>query len=293
MLLSVGSNYSAIIAMDIDLARTFLAVVGTGSFQGAGNRLNITQTAVSARIKTLEDELGRRVFIRNKAGARLTLAGERFLRHANALVQVWEGARRQVALPAGRDQLISVGGELSLWNPLFVDWLVWMHRAKPQIALHAEVDMPGRLMERVQNGSLDAAVLYSPERRPNLVIELLDQEKLVMVTSASDGSYDPKSYIHVDWGTEFAANEQSAFPEMASPAISISLGPLALNYILAIGGSGYFRLSVVRDSLAQGKLYRVQDAPEFSHSIYLIHGEQDVPELMSVREGFKTGLQAA
>lgn len=276
--------------MDIDLARTFLAVVATGSFQGAAERLNITQTAVSARIRTLEDELGRRVFVRNKAGARLTVAGERFLRHANALVQVWEGARRQVALPVGRDHSLSIGGELSLWNPLFSDWLVWMHRNHSQIALHTEVDIPARLIERVQNGSLDAAVVYSAQRRPNQVVELLAEEKLVMVTTAADGHYDPETYVHVDWGPEFAANQQSAFPDLASPAISISLGPLALNYLLTVGGSGYFRMGAVFTSLEQGKLQRVSEAPEFSHSIYLVHSEQDVPDLTSIREGFKACL---
>jgi DNA-binding transcriptional LysR family regulator len=278
--------------MDIDLARTFLAVVATGSFQGAADRLNVTQTAVSARIRALEDGLGRRLFVRNKAGARLTAPGQRFTRHANALVQIWESAHRQIALPAGREHLVSIGGELSLWNPLFSDWLVWMHRTRPQVALRAEVDTPARLIERVQNGSLDAAVLYSPQRRPNLVIELLDEEKLVMVTTAPDGRYDPESYIHVDWGAEFSANEQSAFPHLVSPAIAISLGPLALNYILAVGGSGYFRLGVVRESLAQGRLHRVPDAPEFSHSIYLVHAEHDVPELAHVREGFRVSLRA-
>lgn len=276
--------------MDIELARTFLAVVTTGSFQGASDKLHVTQTAVSARIRSLEDELGRRVFVRNKAGARLTVAGQLFLRHANALVQVWEGARRQVALPPGRDHLISIGGELSLWNPIFSDWLIWMHKTKPQVALHAEVDIPSRLVERVQNGSLDAAVLYSPQRRPNLVVELLNEEKLVMVTTSKDGHYDPETYVHVDWGVEFAANAQSAFPDLANPAIAVSLGPLALNYLLAAGGSGYFRLGAVVDSIAQRRLYRVPDAPEFSHSIYLVHAEQDVPELTSVREGFRAIL---
>jgi DNA-binding transcriptional LysR family regulator len=278
--------------MDIDQARTFLAIADTGSFHAAAQRLNLTQTAVSARVRALEDQLGRRLFVRNKAGARLTAAGGHFMRHANALVHVWERARRQVALPAGRHHLLSIGAELSLWNPLFADWLAWMHATRPQIALQAVVDAPGRLIERVQDGTLDAAVLYSPQQRPNLVSELLAEEKLVMVTSAPDGRYDAESYIHVDWGAEFAANLQGAFPDLASPAISITLGPLALSHLLTVGGSGYFRMGAVQENLAQGRLFRVPDAPEFSHSIHLVHTENGVPELASAREGFKVHLQA-
>jgi len=291
MLLSIRSNIFVNNAMDIDLARTFLVVVATGTFQGAAERLNITQTAVSARLRTLEGQMGRRLFVRNKAGARLTPAGEHFMRHANALVQIWESARRQVALPAGREHLISIGGELSLWNPLFADWLVWMHRNAPHIALGTEVDTPDRLIGRVQNGTLDAAVLYSPQHRPNLITELLAEEKLVMVTSAADGGYSPQSYIHVDWGQDFSVNQQSAFPDLTSPVISISLGPLALSYILTVGGSGYFRLGVVRESLQNGTLFRVPTAPDFSHSIYLVRAQDGAADMTQIREGFKACLQ--
>src|SRR5260370_24038480 len=110
--------------MDITLARTFLEVSASGSFVSAAEHMHLTQTAVSARIRTLEEQLGRKLFVRNKSGARLTAAGERFARHATTLVQVWERARQHVALPPGLEEGVSVGGELSLWHPLLADWLV-------------------------------------------------------------------------------------------------------------------------------------------------------------------------
>src|SRR3546814_6389219 len=70
--------------MDIGVARTFLEVVKTGSFVNAAANLNLTQTAVSARIRVLEDQLDCPVFVRNKAGARLTPAGEQFFRFARS-----------------------------------------------------------------------------------------------------------------------------------------------------------------------------------------------------------------
>jgi hypothetical protein len=88
--------------VDIELARTFLAIVETGTFVRAASRLNVTQTTVSARIRSLETQLGRSLFVRNKAGASLTSAGEQFLRYAPTFVQLWERARHQVAVPEGR-----------------------------------------------------------------------------------------------------------------------------------------------------------------------------------------------
>ena len=61
--------------MDIDLVRTFLEIVSTHSFIRAAERLNVSQTTVSARVKTLEERLGRTLFVRNKSGASLTPAG--------------------------------------------------------------------------------------------------------------------------------------------------------------------------------------------------------------------------
>lgn len=278
--------------MDINLARTFLAVATNGSFILTAERMHLTQTAVSARIRTLETQLGRRLFVRNKAGARLTDAGEQFMRHANTLVQVWERARRQIALPAGREEGVSLGGELSLWNPFLADWLIWMNRFSPEISVRSEVDIPGRLLERVQDGSLDLAVIYNPRPRAGLVSELLLEEKLIMVTTDQHGEVDPERYVYVDWGPHFSINHQAAHPELCTPPMSISLGPLALTYLLSVGGTGYFRAGTVQPFIADGRLRRVKDTPEFSHSAYVVYAPQrDSGTLNRVRHAMKTVAQ--
>ncbi|MGK5014240.1 LysR family transcriptional regulator [Janthinobacterium sp. HLS12-2] len=270
--------------MDINQARTFLEVASCGSFNMAAERMHVTQTAVSARIRTLEQQLGRQLFVRNKAGARLTSAGERFMRHAATMVQVWERARHQVALPPGRDDAVSIGCELSLWQPLLGDWLIRMSRDCPEIALRAEVDSPARLLDAVHDGSLDLAVLYNPPQRPGLASELLAEEKLVMVTTRADGQMHVDTYVYVDWGPSFAANHQAAYPELSSPPVSISLGPLALVYLLEVGGASYFRIGSAQPHLDAGHLHRVRDAPEFSHSAYAVYAAQrDNPTLDRAR----------
>lgn len=276
--------------MDIAQAKTFLEIAETGSFVAAAAHLNVTQTAVSARIRSLEDQIGRRLFVRNKAGARLTPAGERFLRHARTLVQVWDRARAQVALPQGHTDIVGVGAETSLWNPLLVDWLGWMKREAPGIALRVDVDTSARLLEAVHSGILDLAVLYEPPPQgAGIVVELLHEEKLVLVTT-QDG--DPMAdYVDIDWGPAFQASLRAAFPQLSVPAISISHGPLALAYLVETGGSSYFRLSAVRPYLETGRLRQVPTAPEFSHSMYMVYSsriEQGLTDL--VRAGFRASV---
>jgi DNA-binding transcriptional LysR family regulator len=277
--------------MDISTARTFLEVVKTGSFVGAAANLNLTQTAVSARIRVLEEQLDRPLFVRNKAGARLTPAGEQFQRFATTLVQVWERARHQVAMPAGRQRVVTIGGEHSLWSPLLRDWLVWMRSECTDVAIRVQIDAPDRLMEQVQDGVIDIAVLYAPPRRTGIVAELLAEEKLVALTThAGDEAMPGEDFVHVDWGPDFSASLHAAFPDAPSPAISANFGPLALDYILAAGGSGYFRMEAARRHLEAGRIRLARNMPSFSYSIYCVYSAKADETLM---ERVRTGLRAA
>ena len=275
--------------MDIALARTFLTIADTRSFQRAAERLHVTQTAVSARVRTLEEALGRPVFVRNKAGAVLTPAGEQFLPHARTLVQVWERARQQVAVPAGRRAVLALGCEISLWHPMLPRWLVRMRERAPDLALRCTVGPPRDLLDQVASGVLDVAIAYAPQQRPGLRVELLIEERLVMVSSQPGlRTPQPADYVNVDWGPEFEAQHGLAFPQLSNAPVQAGLGPLGLEYVLTAGGTGYFRQEVVRPHLEAGRLHRVPDMPEFlypAYAVYAAGGER--PTVHEALEGLR------
>ncbi|HEX6071539.1 MAG TPA: LysR family transcriptional regulator [Sphingomicrobium sp.] len=275
--------------MDIAAARTFLEIVKTGSFVRAAANLNITQTAVSARVRVLEEQLDRQLFIRNKAGAKLTPAGDQFLRYATTLVQVWERACHQVAMPVGRANVVTIGGEHSLWDPLLRDWLVWMRSECADVAIRAHIDVSDRLIDQVQEGVLDLAVVYAPPHRTGIVPELLLEETLVAVTTDPQCRELPADdHVYVDWGPEFRSSHHTAFPDAPSPAVSVNHGPLAMDYILAVGGSGYFRMEAVRPHLNSGRLHLLPDRPKFSYSIYALYSAKADEQVMKrVRSGLR------
>ncbi|MBV5264270.1 LysR family transcriptional regulator [Pinisolibacter aquiterrae] len=258
--------------MDIALARTFLAIIATGSFYSAAEKLSVTPTAVSARIKLLEDHLGRQLFVRNKSGARLTVAGERFRRHAASLVQTWESAQQEIRLPLGHTAGLAIGAELSLWDPMLLDWLILMRQENPSVALRVEIDRQERLIELVRDGALDLGVMHNPPHSDDLIAELLVDEKLVLATV--DGSSHTSvvdNYVYVDWGPSFSSNHDAALPQFSNPPVLINFGPLARSYLLSSGGKGYFRLGSIEKYVTQGAMRLIPDAPEFSYSIYLVH----------------------
>nr|WP_255428275.1 LysR family transcriptional regulator [Ramlibacter cellulosilyticus] len=251
-----------------------MEIVAQGSFVAAAQRLHLTQTAVSARVKSLEEQLGTPLFRRHKAGTVLTAAGERFLPYASALLQVWERARHQVALPSGRDAVVVLGCEPSLWDPLLRDWLGWMKKEAPELAVRAEISSSGKLLEQIASGTLDIAIVYAPHHRPGLRVELLIEERLVLVTTDEAASPpEPHEYVYVDWGPEFGEQHRLLYPEWSRPSLSSDFGPLVREHLLSVGGAGYFRLGVVRSHLESGRLRRVPGAPEFPYPAYAVYSE--------------------
>ncbi|MBT8766668.1 LysR family transcriptional regulator [Metapseudomonas boanensis] len=262
--------------MDIDLARTFLEIVRSGSFIAAAERLHVTQTTITARVHNLEQQLDCRLFVRNRAGAKLTADGEVFVAYANQLLQTWEAARRDLPLPQGYRDMLNVGGEVSLCNPLILNWVIRLRQRMPSHAVRAEVGEAGHVQQQLRLGLLDAALVYRPDYWPGMQVELLLEEKLIHVRS----TINPEPYLYNDWGPEFRQRHDVALPDKARAAVSTNLPPMALQYILQCGGSGYFRTRVAQRHLDSGALERVEMAPEFTYPTYLVYSrDKDSPAL--------------
>lgn len=268
--------------MDIDLARTFLEIVAAGTLNKAAERLHLTQATVSARLQKLEAELGAQLFVRNKAGTRLTTAGHALIPYATELTQTWARAQRALATPAVLEGTLSLGGEFSLWSAVLLKWLVNLRQTKPGVVLRSFVDNAAGLVESVQHGRLDIGVVYSPLRRPGVVTTLVFEEELVAVsTDPSCRQLRAEDYVYVDWGPDFVAQHDRAAPELREARTYVGLGPLALRYLLAVGGSGYFRTRAIAPHCESGRLHRVPGAPKFSYSLYAIHSERADPALIA------------
>ena len=95
-------------------------------------------------------------------------------------------------------------------------------------------------------------------------------------------------WVHVDWGEEFQASFRAAFPEVGPGLVTIDYGPMALDYLLAQGGIGYFRMGMVRSLVEQGRLRLVPDSPEFSYPSYIVHSTNaDESAMATVRRGLR------
>lgn len=166
---------------------------------------------------------------------------------------------------------MTVGSEVSLWQPLLVEWVRWLRGSLSDISLRVHVDVPQDLIKQVASGMVDIAIMHAPQQLPGLKIDLLLEEKLVLVTSDPEARFmDGTDYLYIDWGPDFTIQHGMNFPDV-SPDLFVDLGPLALSYVLSAGGSGYFRMSAVQSHLATGALHLVPEMPQFSCPVYAVH----------------------
>jgi DNA-binding transcriptional LysR family regulator len=266
--------------MDIEQARTFLAIAAHGSFVAAAERLHVTQSTVSARIRQLEANLGVRLFVRNRAGASLTQAGRRFLRHAKTLVVTVEQARHDLGLPGRCRSTIRIGARIALWDGFLPRWAAWLRQTEPDVALQCEIGFEEDLMRRMQQGTLDVALMYTPTHAPELIVEHLFDDTLVMLSSSPQTRWPGDDYIQVDWGPGFQGWQREHWPDLGRPPRTANIGWLGLQMMLTEGGSCFLPRRMAAPLAAAGRLYLVADAPDYAHPAYMVFPRQIDDEVL-------------
>lgn len=259
--------------MKIDHILTFLEISDCGNFNRAAENLNITQSTASARIKTIEDHLGQVLFKRSHSGVELTPAGQHFRPYALNIQRLWQQARQRVALPDSFTESIGLGCQVNLWDSLVVNWIPWMRRHARNVAIHVEIDYSPSLMRQLIDGVLDIGVMYNPRSTPGYTVETLLEETLVLVSTSpmSVEQINEANYVFVDWGYEFRQRHSEAFPDMQTPAISVGLGTVGLEYLLQNSGAGFFPATLVEPYCREQRLYHVAGSPEMKRPAYLVY----------------------
>ncbi|AMN39617.1 LysR family transcriptional regulator [Rhodoplanes sp. Z2-YC6860] len=160
-----------------EVIRTLVVISETGSFTKAGEKLGLTQSAISAQVKRLQVLSGSALFEKIGGGHQLTARGKIILGHARKLL---EANDQILAISGGAhdSQVIRLG-----ISPLFIDEFLSLWKPDPN-GPHVSIqcDMPSDLAKTLLDGYLDVALLFNP---PSEVGDLLGawQEEFVWVRS--------------------------------------------------------------------------------------------------------------
>ena len=169
--------------MDLKQLEYFVRVAELGSFTRAAIALNIAQPALSRQVRLLEVELRQNLLTRNGRGAVPTEAGQLLLEHGRGILHQVAVAREE--LGAARGALagrVSIGLPPSLSRLITVPLIHAFRKALPQAQLTLTEGFSLLMFEGLRAGNLDMAVLYNPDKSPELEMATLHKEELVLIS---------------------------------------------------------------------------------------------------------------
>jgi len=167
--------------MEIDQVETFIAVVTYGGFHRAAAALHVSQPAVSARIRALEDSLGAKLFTRSHAHLMLSAAGKALRPHAEQLLRNIALARQAVheLQPSARGAL-NIAAALSVCTYFIPDVMKDYKAANPKVMVSLRAGTSAQVLKMVLDGEADIGVARSLHH-PEVETMTLRDDPLILV----------------------------------------------------------------------------------------------------------------
>lgn len=169
--------------MDLKQLEYFVRVAELGSFTRASIALDIAQPALSRQIRLLEVELRQNLLTRNGRGATPTEAGKLLLEHGRGILHQVALAREELGTARG-----TLAGKVSIGLPPSLSKLITVpltHAFRNELP-HAQLTLTEGfsvlMYEGLRVGNLDMAVLYNPDKSPDLYMAMLHEEELVLIS---------------------------------------------------------------------------------------------------------------
>jgi len=167
--------------LDTDQLRSFLAIVDTGSFTRAAERVNKTQSAVSMHIRRLEEQLGCALFVKQGRGARLTNEGERLIDFARRIIQTEAGALAALSRK-GLSGRVRLGMPDDYAEFYLANILTRFCQSHPLVEISVVCEASATLDGQVRASALDLAVVTT-DAEGVAGAEIIREEELAWVAS--------------------------------------------------------------------------------------------------------------
>lgn len=249
--------------MNLQELRTFLTIVETGSLVRASEVLHVTQSTVTARLKTLEDSLGQTLLIRSKSGATMTAAGQRLHRYADTITELWQQARQEVSLPAGMAGVCNLVCDHDLWPHLGETLFQQIKDTVPDFAITVWLGSQADITGWLDSGKADLALTYGSATSARQDQIALQPDRIRLYRTPKGTATD---YVFIEAGAVFGRDHAAIFAGTNGARISFGNATTGLDYLLKEGGCAYLP---ERMATAHRHLTLDPDAPDFSRNIYL------------------------
>lgn len=153
--------------MELYQLRSFVAIAEAGQLTRAAEALHVSQPALSAQLRALEDELGLTLFRRGPEGMQLTEGGRRLLARAEKVLSAAQSLRDEAAALKGK--LVGTARIGTLSDPAFArvgEFISASVTRYPLLKIELHQGITGELLAQVRDGDLDGAFFYGELRQP-------------------------------------------------------------------------------------------------------------------------------
>jgi DNA-binding transcriptional LysR family regulator len=262
-----------------DELRHFLLVVEHGTFTSAARHAHLSQPALSAAIRRLEEWMGARLLHRGRGGAQLTAAGEALVPRARAALAALADARRAIAeiegLHAGE---VRLGASATAATYLLPPLLARFRRRHPDVRIVLRELSQSAARAAAETGEVDFAVVTGPGGEP------WRQDELILV-GAPRTRFRGSPFVTFGHGTATRAMLDRHFPEAT---VVMELGSIAAvkSHVRARIGIALISRAAVRTDLEGGRLVRLRHpATPIPRELVLLHRgvEQLAPAAAALR----------
>ena len=253
--------------MDTELLKTFLEVSRTRHFGRAAEALYLTQSAVSFRIRQLENQLGVNLFTRHRNNIRLTPAGERLLPYAESLMSTWLTAKKEVAQTAKHNEF-SIGASAALWECLLTTWLRQLYKNHSGMQFEARIAQRQSLVKQLHERQLDLLITTESPKMDELASQLLGHFDLALYCSPPARQKTELNYLRLEWGPDFQQHESTLLASDELADLTTSSAQLIMQMLADMNGFSWLPRSWAEqrpDALAP-----VTDAQTITRPLYAI-----------------------
>lgn len=260
--------------MNINLLKTFLEVARLRHFGKAADKICITQAAVSARIKQIEDNVGTRLLTRERNNIQLTPAGRRLALAAENIVKQWEQARNEITLASHEgQQLIRLGIINDIWYLLSPDWLHLNRARNPNLLFQLQTYSAPLLQERLLADQVDAAVMFDPPYHPGFMVRDIGtiELRLLATTESSIDQTSAPEYIYVDWGESFSEFHEQQLGDTLNPALSMNVASIAIDYLRQHDGMTFLPMQHVQYLGLNDRFHEVRGSQSFQRELFYVY----------------------
>lgn len=271
--------------MDTELLKTFLEVSRTRHFGRAAEALYLTQSAISFRIRQLENQLGVNLFTRHRNNIRLTAAGERLLPYAETLITTWLAARKEVS-QAFRHNEFSIGASASLWECMLSPWLKQLYQDQDGMQFEARIAQRQSLVKQLHERQLDLLVTTEAPKMDELGSQVIGQFNLALYCNAPARAARELTYLRLEWGPDFRQHEAGLLAIDDVPLLTTGSAKIATQLFSQLNGCTWLPTTW---AVNQPGLAKVSDSNDVIRPLYAIW-LQNSDKMSQIKNILKTPL---